>query len=217
MVKTSLPSLVAVQPASGSPLPTGRRDPLATIAERAAQGDHAALETLLLELGGPILRTVRKVLGSHHPSVEDVTQDAAMGFVRSLQTFRKECTVAHFAVRVALRTALKARRHEIARRRVGDFSPEEEEPLDDGRSPLQLALDRERRRLVRSLLDELAEPIAEAVALHFMLGYAVLEIAELQDVSSHTVWSRLKLGKLSLKTALARDARFMALVQQETP
>jgi len=218
MVKGPLRNLVVAVPSSGSGGPTTRRaDPLGPLADRAKKGDRAALETLLLELGGPMLRTVRKVLGAHHPSVDDVTQEAALGFVHGLQSFRKECTLVHFAVRIALRTALKARRHELVRSRIGDFSSEEEEPEDDERSPLEAALDRERRRLVRTLLDELAEPIAEAIALHFMLGYAVLEIAELQEVSLHTVWSRLKLGKTRLKAALEGDVRFTALSRREAP
>jgi RNA polymerase sigma factor (sigma-70 family) len=203
----------ALFPDSGE-TPVRRADPLDAVADRAISGDRQALETLLLELGAPMLRTVRKVLGTHHPSVDDVAQEAALGFVHGLPTFRKECTLAHFAVRVALRSALKARRHEQARSRVGDFSSDESEHRSDELSPFQIALDQERRRIVRQFLDQLSEPIAEAVALHFMLGYAVQEIAALQEISTHTVWSRLKLGKRSIQTALATDARFVGLLQK---
>lgn len=193
---------------------TRRTDPLAPVAERAGKGDRQAVETLLLELGSAFLHTVRRVLGAHHPSVEDVAQEAALGFAQRLPTFRGECTVRHFAMRVALRTALKARRHFAVRSRIGDFSSSEEETLDHhGTSPLEAAISEQRRRVVRAVLDDLTEQIAEAMALHFMLGFTVPEIAEIQAVSQNTVWSRLKLGKRSLKKALTRDERLGELLK----
>ena len=59
----------------------------------------------------------------------------------------------------------------------------------------------------------LPEPAAEALALHFVLGYTVDEIATTLDVSPHTIWSRLKLGKRALKEALARDKRLADLLR----
>jgi RNA polymerase sigma-70 factor (ECF subfamily) len=161
-----------------------------------------------------MLRTVRKVLGTQHPDAEDVTQEAVLGLISALARFRSDCTVTHYAHQVALRTALHARRHFKVRDRVGDPAVELEEPVDTGGlSPLEIAVSRERRRVVRSLLERLPEPTAEALGLHFMLGYTVEEIAATVDVSPNTIWSRLKLGKKALKQALARDRRLADLMQ----
>lgn len=199
--------------------PPSRRtpDPLGALAERATDGDDEAIHTLVMELGGPMLRTVRKVLGSHHPDAEDVTQEAVLGLLASLHRFRGECTVTRYGIQVALRTALHARRHLRARQRVGDHAG----PLGDdfdtkGDSPLDAAISRERRRVVRTLLDQLPEPTAEALAQHFMLGFTVEEIASALEVSPNTVWSRLKLGKRALKDALARDLRLTELLKGRT-
>lgn len=171
-------------------------DPLRDLARRASDGDAVAIRELIMELGGPMLRTVRKVLGVQHPDVQDVTQDAIMGFLSSLPTFRGDCSVTHFARHVALRRALHARRHFKNRNKLGDQELDADGPSDAGASsPLSAAISRERRRIVHSLLEQLSEPAAEALALHFMLGYSVSEIASMLDISPDTIWSRLKIGK----------------------
>lgn len=163
-----------------------------------------------------MLRTVRKVLGVQHPDAEDVAQEAVLGLLQALKDFRGESSVTHFAHQVALRRALHSRRHFQTRQKVGDQELQEEGHTSVGAaSPLEAAISRERRVVVRSLLDQLSEPVAEALAMHFMLGYTVLEIAATLDISPHTVWSRLKLGKKALKVALASDERLQQLLQRE--
>ncbi len=185
-----------------------------SLARRASEGDPAAIRELVMELGGPMLRTVRRVLGSRHPDAEDVAQESVMGLLSALARFRGECTVTHFAHQVALRRALHARRAFKTRGRESDLELDSEWEGGDGEaSPLDGAISRERRRVVRSLLDQLPEPTAEALALHFMLGYTVEEIATTLDVSPNTIWSRLKLGKRALKAALDCDARLAELLR----
>jgi DNA-directed RNA polymerase specialized sigma24 family protein len=69
--------------------------------------------------------------------------------------------------------------------------------------------------VVRQLLDELPDVIAEALALHFILGYTVDEIAAAASVSPNTVWSRLRLGKQTLRRKLEGDARIAELLEVE--
>jgi RNA polymerase sigma factor (sigma-70 family) len=166
-----------------------------------------------MELGGPMLRTVRKVLGSSHPDSEDVTQEAILGLLTALESFRGDCTVTHFAHQVALRRALHARRHFKTREKVGDQTLDAEGHATLDEAPLEAAISSERQRTVRALLDKLPEPTSEALALHFMLGYTVDEIAALLDVSPNTVWSRLKLGKKSLKREFEENGRLQDLLR----
>jgi len=137
-----------------------------------------------------MLRTVRKVLGSQHPDVDDVMQDAVVAFVAALGEFRGECYVGHFANRVAVLTAMAARRRAQTRARFTTSVTELVE-LEDAQaaSPLQGAMAGRRRDLVRQLLDQMPDPIAEALALHFMLGYSVEEIVAASSVPKNTVGS----------------------------
>src|SRR3569623_754143 len=100
------------QPASGEPAPAPsgvRPDQLAPLARAAAAGAPEAATTLVLQLGGPILKVVRKVLGARHPDVDDVAQDTVIALLRSLQTVRGDCTVERIAQRITLQTAQAAR------------------------------------------------------------------------------------------------------------
>ncbi|XXY46840.1 sigma-70 family RNA polymerase sigma factor [Sorangium sp. So ce269] len=196
-------------PAEGAP---PRADELLGLARAASARDPAAIRTLVTELGGPMLRTVRKVLGPRHPDVEDVTQEAVLALLQALPSFRAECTVVHFANRIALMTALGARRRLRVRARfdVSD-APVEAAADESGRSPFAEAVSTRRREMVLEVLDRMPESTAEALALHFVLGHTVDEIAALASVSPNTIWSRLRLGKESLRRALANNAKLAEL------
>lgn len=208
--------LAGASRASASPATRGGEHPdaLAGLVREAADGDPEASATLVAHVGGAILQVVRNVLGRHHPDVDDVTQDAVLSLLQALATFRGECGVDHFARRIALLTALGARRRMRVRVRQAEA---EADPLDDvpgeDPSPLAGAVASRRRHLVRALLDELPEMIAEALALHFILGYTVEEIAAAVSVPANTVWSRLRLGKRALRRKLEGDTRLAEMLE----
>jgi DNA-directed RNA polymerase specialized sigma24 family protein len=83
----------------------------------------------------------------------------------------------------------------------------------DHASPLATTVAARRRLLVRQLLDELPDVIAEALASHFILGYTVDEIAAASGVPANTVWSRLRLGKQALRRKLERDAELAEMLR----
>jgi RNA polymerase sigma factor (sigma-70 family) len=192
-----------------------RLDELFPLATAAASGDSEAAATLILHLGAPMLRVVRKVLGKQHSDVDDVAQDAVIAFLRALATFRGECTVLHFANRVALLTALAARRRMRSRTKWTDPDGHRIESFADEelRSPLATTLAARRREMVHQLLDELPDVIAESLALHFILGYTVEEIASATTVSPNTVWSRLRLGKRALRRKLQGDVHLAEMLE----
>ena len=199
---------------AASSLPA-RPDELAPLV-RAAADDPDAAATLVGALCGGMLRIVRKVLGRGHPDVDDVTQDAVIALLTALLTFRGECSVEHFANRVALLTALAARRRTRARARTVEPETEAFDEVaaetGDHASPLATTVAARRRLLVRQLLDELPDVIAEALASHFILGYTVDEIAAASSVPANTVWSRLRLGKQALRRKLERDAELAEML-----
>lgn len=196
-------------PPEGAP---ARADDLLGLARAAAARDPAAIRTLITELGGAMLRSVRKVLGPHHADVEDVTQEAVLALLQALPSFRAECTVLYFANRIAVMTALGARRRFRMRARFDEpDAPIEIAPDESGASPFVETVSNRRREMVLEVLDRMPESTAEALALHFVLGYTVDEIAALARVSPNTVWSRLRLGKEALKRALANNAKLAEL------
>jgi RNA polymerase sigma factor (sigma-70 family) len=189
-------------------------DMLMPLVRRALKDDSAAISQLVHCIAPRLLRTVRQVMGAGHPDIEDVTQDAVIGFLQALTEFRAESTVLHFAHRIALLTALAARRRLGTRERR--LSPDGYEDIvvqDQRSSPHVDLLASRRRQLMRELLDDLPESIAEAMAAHFVLGLTVDEIAVTSSVPANTVWSRLRLGKATMRKRLRRDPRLAELLR----
>lgn len=174
-------------------------------ARAAGQGDTTAMRELLHELAPRIERVVRAVLGRAHQDAEDVVQQAMLGFVQALPSFRCECEPIHFASRVAARTAIAAAR----RSRASRARHEDGVDLDTfmSSSPAPLA-DAERGRRMAALQDALSRiPVeqAETLALRIVLGWSLSEVAEATGVPLNTVRSRLRLAKNALRSVIDAD------------
>jgi RNA polymerase sigma-70 factor (ECF subfamily) len=208
-----------IAPSAPEALPSA--DDLLPLARATARGDADAAATLVMHVAGPMLRVVRRVLGRQHPDIDDVAQDSAIALLRALATFRGDCSVVHFANRVALLTALAARRQLRARNDGSGGSESQarnlENVADELPSPLATTLAARRRQVVHDLLDELPDVIAESLALHFVLGYTVEEISAAIAVSRNTVWSRLRQGKRALRRKLEGNAQLAEMLEVNAP
>lgn len=174
-------------------------DPLTPSAQAALRGDPKAVEGFILQAGPAVLRVVRQILGTHHPDVEDVAQDALMSALHALPRFRWECSVRHFVWRVAALTAMNARRRVMLRERLTPALADLEAVPADGPSPYGQAVSSRRRQAFLQLLDDLPTAQGEAMLLHAVLGYTVAETAAATGVPLNTVRSRLITAKAALR------------------
>lgn len=186
-----------------------KADPLASLA-REARHDRGALGVLLRKLGPSVLRVARGVLGADHPDVEDAVQEALVEIAGAMSTFRGECSVTHFACRIAARRAVALRRRASAR---GE--------RDHRISAMEVASVAEdapsaRKEALRALLSTVPEEQAEALVLRFVLGLSLGEIAEASGAPINTVRSRLRLAKESLQRRVADDPRLAAFFEVGT-
>jgi len=189
-------------------------DVLLPLVRSALINDGTAVAKLLHCITPRLLRTVRQVMGARHPDIEDITQDSVIGFLHALSDFRAESSVLHFAHRIALLTALAARRRLGTReRRMASDGFDDTSFQDERSSPDVDLMSSRRRRLVREMLDDLPDAIAEAMAAHFVLGLTVDEIASTARVPANTIWSRLRLGKASMRKRLRRDPNLAELLR----
>jgi RNA polymerase sigma-70 factor (ECF subfamily) len=171
------------------------------LVRQAAGGDALATRKLLERVAPRVVRTARAAMGAHHPEVEDAIQLALIGFIQALPSFRGECDPSLFAARIAVRAAGAVRRRARARRKRLD--PSVEVDTLEGR-PTEIAASR-RRAAFRALLDDLPEEQSEALALRFMVGWSLAELAEATGAPLNTVRSRLRLGKEALRRRLQAD------------
>ncbi len=189
-------------------------DPLLGLARAAARGDRSAQRTLLVSVGPALLGVVRGVLGSAHPDVEDVLQEAMAAVHDALPNFRGECWTIHYARRIAVQVAMNARRRAGYRAQYTPSTPPEAliDLARDERSPADMQAAAERREALRRLLDELPEPQAEALALHVVLGYSVDETSAITQVPRDTVRSRLRAALAALRHKVRRDEVWLELL-----
>jgi RNA polymerase sigma factor (sigma-70 family) len=160
-----------------------------------------ATRRLLENVAPRVIRATRAVMGATHPETEDAVQLALIAFIQALPSFRGECNPALFAARIAVRTAGAVRRRSKARN-VGHDAQVDVDALH-GESTDPGA--RRRREVVRGMLDDLPEEQAEALALRFVLGWSLVEIAETSGAPVNTVRSRLRLAKEALRRRIATD------------
>ncbi len=202
---------------SAPPQPGPRaEDELLPLARAAIDGDVVALRTLLTSVTPSILRVVRRVIGGSHPDVEDVAQECAVEFVSALGRFRGEASIRHFAARVALRTAMNARRRQRAAKRNHGLANELEadEAAGNGAAPDALVASRVGVQLARELCDALPPAQAEALALHCVLGYTMSEVASICGAPLETVRSRLRTAKAALVAHALADPRLRDFVEE---
>jgi len=192
-----------------------RQDRLKPLAQAATSGEPASVRAFLTAVGPTVLRVVRQVLGPGHADVEDVTQEALIGTLDAISRFREQSSVVHYVRRVALLTALNARRRHQLREQLAPQVKWDDalHAAGHGLSPPE-DIDHKRRLMCfESLLDELPASQAEVIALHCILGYTVAEVAQLCEVPENTVRSRLVTAKAALRKRLEADGALEALVR----
>lgn len=190
-------------------------DPLAELARQAAAGDHAAANALLTKILPAMLRVARQILGPQHAEVNDVTQEGACGLLLALPRFRGECTVVHFACRVAMLVAMNVRRREMSHHRktetlseLADVYPVAALPP----TPEDRLLGERAAGAIRELLGSLPEAQAEVLGLHHVVGLTMPEIAAVTRAPLETVRSRLRLGRHAVRQRVLKDQRLLEVI-----
>lgn len=184
-----------------------RADPLSELARAALEQRPKAIRAFLAAIAPLSLRTVRQVLGNTHPDVEDLLQESLVATLEALPRFRGACSTAHFVRRVALLTALNARRRVQLRQQLAPqvHGADTEQLPGPGFSPAQELEAGQRREYFLAVLDQLPAEQAEAIALHCVLGYTVAETAATTGVPINTVRGRLVSAKAVLRQRLEQD------------
>lgn len=171
---------------------------------------------LVVAVGPAMLGIIRKVLGPNATDAEDVLQEAAQGLVEALASFKRECTVLHFACRVAVFSALAWRRKITFRSQWMVEAPDAAEgEANSEPSPADNLLASRRREVLEMLLDELPPPQAEVLVLHCALDFSVDEIAAAVGRPSETIRSRLRLAKRSLRERIGGNAELTEILEMK--
>lgn len=155
-----------------------------------------------------MINVSRRVLGPQIDDAEDVVQEAFIKAMRSLATWRHECSITTWLCVLARNEAIRYRSREMRVELVSlEFRPDRESPLTladllpaDDPSPEWRVFLRETMETLESLCPELAMP------LHFRLqGYANEEIGALMGtLSAICIRGRIFRAQQQMRKRLSR-------------
>ncbi len=175
-----------------------------SLASRACAGDAAALNELLAELRPLVVRTTRLVVGSGSWAAEDAAQEALLDISRGIRGLRDPTVVRTWALRVAMRRAIKvARRERLLRiRNAPSVEGLQESASSEGREAA-----------LKQAFDSLPARLRATAVLRLQAGLSEEETAGALGCSVGTVKSNLHDARKRL-THLLSEPGYAPTVEQ---
>jgi RNA polymerase sigma-70 factor, ECF subfamily len=170
---------------------------------QAAQGDQSALAKLYDCTSAHVYGFIYKILGNRE-AAEEVTLDVYTQVWRRAYSFdESRGTPVGWLMTLARTRAIDRFRAGLAERgKIEALDPASLFASDDP-TPDQEVEGQELRQLVRRALDVLAAEQRQAIALAYFYGLSQSEIAEKLGLPLGTVKTRMRLGLMKLRDALA--------------
>ena len=184
------------------------------LAHCCASGDVAAVRHLVTGNNQRLFRTAWSILRNRHEA-EDVLQSAYAKALAAIGSFEGRSSLTTWLTRIAINEALARKRSQERRRK--HLEAEGVQVLENYREQLakgSLAPDPEAeaaRAQLRSILERaiasLPENFRTVFVLHEIEGVSVEDAAELLEIPTGTVKTRLMRARRKLQQALAPDVR----------
>lgn len=165
------------------------------IVERVLRGDRALFELIMRRHNERIYRTIRSIL-REEADVEDAMQQAYVDAYAHLGDFAGRARFSTWLTRIAMHEALARKRR---MRPEGELMNDLPDPC---RTPEQRTQDAETHRLLAAAIDELPEHFRTVFVLRSVQGLSVEETAEVLDLNTETVKTRLHRARGLLQKAI---------------
>lgn len=172
----------------------------------AARGDRQAAETLLRE-ALPRVRNLVRYLVRGDSDVEDIAQEALVALLKGMHTYRGDGSFQSWADRIVARTTFAyLKKHRTRAQKQAEHAADLMPVPDEHGAPDQFAA---RRQAVR-MLDQLPAEQRDVLVLHHAVGLGVREISEELSIPFETVRSRLRLGRVRLRSLAGAEDQTLA-------
>lgn len=142
-------------------------------------------------------------LGVPSSGVDDVVQDVFLVVHEKLHTFEGRAQLKTWIARIVL-NVVRSHRRAHAKRRGMDPLDDEAAVDESGKTPHQVALEREAVRLLREILEAMPEEQRAIFVLSEIEGLEMAEIAETLSVNVNTAYSRLRLARKTYERGVER-------------
>lgn len=182
-------------------------------------GDGNAATALYHRARPVIDRTIVRLLGRCDADHEDLTQISMIELVRSVPSFRGECSLDTWINRVAARTVFRQLRRRTAARQIVQWDVGDSEiPASGTFGDTGREVDaRNVVKRIRVHLDAMDPLKSWAVLLHDVCGYDLREIAEITECSVAAAQTRLVRGRADLQQRMQGDPELAShLAQNES-
>ncbi len=194
----------------------GLRQEEASVVAELKAGSEDAYAWLIAQFHQPVYSLVYRILDD--PSeAPDTTQEVFLKVFRGIKNFNANSSLKTWIYRIALHEASNRRRwwfrHKVRETSIdegardeydGSTLPSRDHLVDEGASPLEMAMKSEVREKVEEVLKDLPEPYRTTVILRDIEDLSYEQIAEVMSVSLGTVKSRLVRGRDALKKRLLK-------------
>lgn len=180
------------------------------LVEGLRQGANWAYEDLITRYQQPVYALALRLLTGQSEAC-DVAQEVFLKVFRNISSFRGQSSLKTWIYRITVNEAHNARRWFFRHRRReveldgsdSDTAGWKDVIADGGRSPYDVAVDREQQIIVEAALERINPIFREAVALRDIADLSYDEIASVLGVSLGTVKSRILRGREALRDELA--------------
>jgi RNA polymerase sigma-70 factor (ECF subfamily) len=186
---------------------------LASLVERAREGDVAAFERLIAQYQAKVY-TFAFAFTGNPDHAQDLAQEALVKVYRSLGSFRFQSAFSTWLYSIVKNAYLDAVKSRAGKERALEEPLEEREVerLREVATAEERLLEKESRRLLFKALREVPASYRTVLALSDMQGLGYEQIAAALSLPIGTVKSRLKRGRDALKDVLRRQRR-----EEESP
>ncbi len=169
---------------------------------RARGGDRDAFGELVEQYRDNVYRLAYRMCGNAYDA-DEAAQEAFVAAWRALPNFRGDAKFSTWLYRLTTNAAIDVMRREKRHQTLGDG--EMMELADDADSPQETVERTEQQEAVQKALTTLGEEYREVLLLRYMEELDYAEIAEVLQLPSGTVKSRINRAKAALKTALLKS------------
>jgi len=175
----------------------------AALVDGTKNGNDACFAELVRRYEGTVAATVISMLGPGDEA-DEVGQEVMIKFYRSLARFDGQSTVKTYLTRIAINSAKDALRRR-KRNRLRFFTPKDnEDAWEDKIAGLEdQGRDVENTNLVSFALSKLHPDIRAVVVLRLVEGWSTQEAANILQVPTGTILSRLSRGKIQMAKAIS--------------
>ncbi len=142
-------------------------------------------------------------LGVPASGIDDVVQDVFLVVHRRLHEFEGRSQLKTWIARIVL-NVVRGHRRAHAKSRAHDELGDEGVIDSEGKTPQELALEREAVRLLGEILDAMPEEQRAVFVLSEIEGLEMAEIAETMSINVNTAYSRLRLARKEYERGVQR-------------